>query len=197
MEDKKAHPVEYPRLVLGHGTPRAKPGSPAMSLVPLDVLEQVRLLSKQHAPRHHHIHDAPERPPVHLKAVAWTARPWGYPRTVVAQSTADELGRSIAGREHGIASIALASRQARGVVYVRRAQVGNPHITGAREKDVLRLEVTVHDAHVVECVEAKCLITQRVRKSEPKDTIEGATTHNLGRPPSQLQRRYALGGGFP
>jgi hypothetical protein len=42
-------------------------------------------------------------------------------------------------------------------VYVCGAQVGNPHVTGAGEKDVFRLEVAVHNAHVVKSIETKRL----------------------------------------
>src|SRR6266851_4092688 len=69
------HPVPHSHLILRHGTPRSKPGAPAMGFVSLDIFEQVRLLGKEHAPCHHHVHDAPERPPVDLEAVAWQRDP--------------------------------------------------------------------------------------------------------------------------
>ena len=72
-------------------------------------------------------------------------------------------------------------------MYVCGAQVGNPHVSGARKKNVFGLEIAVHDAHIVKSVEAECLeetfkpkIGQtRARASQ----IAEWRTHDLSCPP--------------
>jgi hypothetical protein len=69
-------------------------------------------------------------------------------------------------------------------MYECGAQVSDPHIPGSRKKDVFRLEIAVHDAHVVKSIETECL-----RKIGPKNTelryrCRNTKTHDLSCPPS-------------
>lgn len=42
-------------------------------------------------------------------------------------------------------------------MYECGAKVSDPHVPGARKKNVFWLEIAVHDAHVVKSIEAECL----------------------------------------
>ena len=130
-----------------------------MGLISLHVFEQVHLLREEHTARHHHVHDAAERPPVDFEAIPRAARPRCNPRAIIVERTSNELGGGVTWRKHCIAGVALAANEAGGVVYECGAQVRDPHVPGTGEKDVFWLEIAVHDAHVVKSVE-----TERLRK---------------------------------
>lgn len=57
-------------------------------------------------------------------------------------------------------------------MYICGAQVGNPHVARAGEKNVFRLKVSVHDTHIVESIESQCLVEKKLSKSRTERNID-------------------------
>lgn len=71
-------------------------------------------------------------------------------------------------------------------MYVCGAQVCDPHVSGARKKNVFRLEIAVHDAHIVKSVEAECLQERNIQVQDRSDACQGITDGGMENPQSEL-----------